>query len=386
MVAAERARTVAIAGAGIAGFAAAAAFAHHGWKVTVFERTESPREFGAGIYLKENSLPVLDTLGISERLFQSGVRLRELQIVDEWQEVIVRREVPNERVLVVLRAELHRALQDCAEALGVELVTNAPVTAARPDGHLVLEGGREVKADVVIGADGFHSRVRDTLGLAQVVMTLGDGATRLVIPRQEEPISVEYWSGRRRVGIAPCSAELSYVFIIGPESDERAVRLPVDKDYWIAALPHLAHVFDRISDDQGVHHAHPFVRCHRWVAGRAAIIGDAAHAQPPNLGQGAGLAIAAAWRLARTLSESVDIEAGLRRWEAIERPIVDGVQRVTTAYDVAGYLWPPVVAPARAALFRFLSQWGPTQRRWEWWWRGGCARPQAAAELEVTPR
>ncbi len=368
-------RTAVVAGAGIAGLSVAASLARAGFAVQILERSAEPREFGAGIYLKENSLPVLDELGAGDRVARHGVRIRAVRIVDERQATIVTRDTGAERVIVALRAELHGALLDAALAAGVSLRTRATVTGAHPDGRLALADGTEVGADVVIGADGFSSAVRDSLGLARRTRTLGDGATRVLVPRREQPYSTEYWAGHVRVGIAPCSEDLSYVFLIGPERDPRAVRVPVDRDYWSRALPHIADVFERISDDSGIHHPHPYVSCHRWTAGRVAIVGDAAHAQPPNLGQGAGLAIAAGWELARRLTPGGDTAEQLQAWERSVRPAMDTVQRITTAYDVAGYGWPLAAQRARAELFHRLSTFRPAARKWEYYWRGGCPAP-----------
>ncbi|MGI5157342.1 FAD-dependent monooxygenase [Microbispora sp. CA-102843] len=370
--------TVAIAGAGIAGFAAAAALARKGFAVRVYERSEEPREFGAGIYLKENSLPVFDDFGVGERIAERGVRIRAARIVDETGTVIVNRSVEQERLIVALRADVHNLLREAAVQAGAELVTGRTVTGADPAGRLLFADGDAVEADLVIGADGLHSSVRESLSLTRVKGTLGDGATRVVIPRTEadEAYSTEYWSGRHRVGVAPCSEDLTYVFIIGPEDEERVRRLPLDREYWTEQFPHLKHVFDRVSDDMGVHHAHPYVECTSWTSGRVAIIGDAAHAQPPNFGQGAGVAVAAAWRMAETLADHSDISVGLLEWERRTRPGIDMVQRLTTVYDVAGYAWPEELAPVRAGIFHDLSLHPMISSQWEYWWRGGVEAPR----------
>ncbi len=378
-------RTAAVAGAGIAGLAAAAALARRGFGVTVFEKSGNPREFGAGIYLKENSLPVLDRLGAGGEVTASGVAIRAARIVDERKRIIVSRRTDAERLIVVQRGVLHGALLRAALEAGVTLVTGAEVTAARPDGTLLLAGRDPVRADLVIAADGWHSPVRESLGLTKVSRSLRTGATRLLIPRQEEPLSTEFWAGSRRVGIAPCSADASYVFMIGPERDARTARVPVDRDYWAGVLPHLAGVFERITGEMGVHHAHAYVTCRAWSAGRVAIIGDAAHAQPPNFGQGAGLAIAAAWRLAGLAGASGDIPGALREWERRARPAVDMVQRLTTLYDLVGYRTPAPLLPARARVFHGLSTFRPTAKQWQFWWRGGVPAPAPATQPAVAP-
>ncbi len=370
--------TVAVAGAGIAGFAAAAALARRGFDVRIYERSQEPREFGAGIYLKENSLPVFDALGIGERIAERGVRIRAARIVDETRTTIVSRDLSKERLIVALRADVHNLLREAALGAGAELVTGRTVAGADPEGVLRFTDGEEVRADLVLGADGVHSPVRDSLGLVRLRGMFGDGATRVVIPRTEAdgPYSTEYWSGQHRVGVAPCAEDQTSVFIIGPESEERVGRLPLDREYWTEQFPHLKHVFDRVSDDVGVHHTHPYVECTSWTAGRVAVIGDAAHAQPPNLGQGAGVAIAAAWRMAEILEGASDIAEGLAEWERQVRPGIDMVQRLTSIYDVVAYAWPAELAPLRASIFRDMSLHPAISPHWEYWWRGGVDAPQ----------
>lgn len=374
-------RTAAIAGAGIAGLAAAVSLRKHGFDVTIYEASDDPREFGAGIYLKENSLRVLDKLGLTEDLVAKGVRTKAARVIDEYGQIITSRTMDRERLYVVLREDLHSALKNAALESGVRLVTNAKVTGADPRGELHLSDGAIIKADVVIGADGLNSRVRDSLGLGRIKVGMGDGATRLVVPRNgDAPYSTEYWSGHLRVGVAPCSPDLTYMYIIGPEKDRQAARLPLNKEYWSAAFPHLEEHFNLIKDTDGVHHTHGFVHCDSWVKGRVAIIGDAAHAQPPNFGQGAGLAIAAAWELATALASGDDVRDALNDWHYASRPRIDAVQRLTTLYDFIAYKWPRPLAPLKSKLFTMLSNLPGTSRQWEYYWRGGISAP---GQIEV---
>lgn len=368
---------VLIAGAGIAGLAAAVSFRIHGFDVEVFERSEQPREIGAGIYIKENSFAVLDEFGLTDEIMRRGTRLRSARIIDESGNLVVDRDVSQERLVVGLRSDLHTLLRQRAEELGAVIHTGRKVAGASARGILHFADGSEERGDIVIGADGLHSRVRDSLDLTRAKIGLGDGATRVLVPRfdDEQPYSSEHWSGQLRVGIAPASADYTYMFIIGPEKDRRATRLPLDKSYWKRHFPHLAEYFDGVTPELSTHHRHFYVHCDTWVKGRVAIVGDAAHAQPPNLGQGAGVSMAAAWEMAETLAYADDVNEGLRDWETASRPRIDMVQRLTTAYDVLSYKWPRPLAPLRSKLFSALSKNRVTGDRWEFYWRGGAVAP-----------
>jgi 2-polyprenyl-6-methoxyphenol hydroxylase-like FAD-dependent oxidoreductase len=368
---------VLIAGAGIAGLAAAAAFRTHGYDVEIFEQSRQPREIGAGIYIKENSFAVLDALELSDEITRRGVRIDAARIIDESGRVVVDRDVRAERLVVALRSDLHGLLRQRAEDLGAVLHTGRRVAGASADGILFLDDDTEVRGDLVIGADGLHSRVRESLDLTRVKLSLGDGATRVLVPRfaDEPPYSTEHWSGQLRVGVAPASPEYTYLFIIGPERDRRATRVPLDKPFWSRHFPHLARYFDAVTPELSIHHRHVVVHCDTWVKGRVAIVGDAAHAQPPNLGQGAGVAMAAAWEMAETIAASDDVREGLQDWQTTSRPRIDMVQRLTTLYDVLSYKWPRPLAPLRSSLFSTISKSRVLGDRWEFYWRGGAVAP-----------
>ncbi|MFC5337004.1 FAD-dependent oxidoreductase [Leucobacter denitrificans] len=376
---------IAIAGGGIAGLAAAASFAKLGFDVDVYEQGNNLREIGAGIYVKENTFDVLDELGLSERIESAGVRINAARIVDQDQVIVTSRDVSKERLVVCLRSELHNALRDRAIELGAKIHTGRRVVGADPKGVLHFSDGEQVEADLVIGADGLHSRVRDSLQLARLKVGLGDGATRVLVPKHpnEAPFSTEHWSGQLRVGIAPCSEEYTYLFIIGPEKDRRATRVPLDKSYWKRNFPHLAQYFDAVVPEMSVHHRHEVVYCDSWVKGRVAIIGDAAHAQPPNFGQGAGVAICAAWELAECLAAEEDVRDALHDWEKTTRPRINMVQGLTTAYDILNYKWPRPLTPLRSKLFTAISKSSVLSKPWEFYWRGGRVEPRELGNYAI---
>lgn len=364
-----------VAGGGIAGMTVAASLARHGFEVVVHERAPDLRELGAGLYLKENSLRVLDRLGIYERLEARGVRLAEGRIRTETGRLVMTRQMSGERTLVTLREDLHSLLTEVAAAEGARILTRSRVEAADETGLLTLQSGRLMeRLDLIVGADGLHSRVRATAGIDGRVRMLADGATRLLIERHEsEAVSTEHWSGKLRVGVTPCSPNHTYVFLIGPENDERARAVPVDVDYWLRSFPYLRDVFERVEGAAATHHRHALVLCNHWTRGKVALVGDSAHAQPPNLGQGAGLAIANAWALARALDDYRDVNRGLAAWEAANRPLGHRVQRWSHRYGLAGHRWPSRLYRLRSATLWTLGHSPYTRRRWAWLWRGGVA-------------
>jgi len=379
-------RRAEIAGAGLAGLTAAVALSQRGWKVRVHEQAPRLREIGAGLYLKANGLRALGTLGVLEKVRQSGVRLERMDLHDVGTDRWLVRRLDQFDVMTVARPALYDILKDAAGAGGVELVANSRVVRAWPDGRIELDSGRELTGDLIVAADGANSVLRDGLGLLRRRRVLAEGATRLMIPRSEDtasPVSIEHWSGRLRLLVTPCSSVETYVALMGPESEQRARRLPVDTEYWGSAFPEARSVVDRLPAEEGVHHVNMTISCKAWHLGRVCVLGDAAHAQPPNLGQGAGLAIANATELALTLDKGRDAPEQLEAWERKLRARSLAIQRWSEAYGALAYHWPHSLDRFRMGMLQKLTSFGPTGSRYIWLWQGALPdmKPHGLAML-----
>ena len=149
-----------IAGAGIAGLTLGTALAQRGWTVTLHERGAELRELGVGIGIWRNGFEVLDNIRVLDRIAHLGSKIERWKMLDEQQRVI---NDVRSGVTVMLRTQLHRALVDQARQSGVVIETSSNVVSADPAGSLTLDDGRILKADFVAGADGYHSKVRDSL-------------------------------------------------------------------------------------------------------------------------------------------------------------------------------------------------------------------------------
>jgi 2-polyprenyl-6-methoxyphenol hydroxylase-like FAD-dependent oxidoreductase len=337
-----------IAGAGFAGLTAACALAQRGWSVRVHERGERLRTTGAGIYIYENGLRVLAAVGAYAAAVEGAPFAHTREVRDDRNRVISVHRWEGSRVFSIVRQTVINALAAAAERAGAEIVTGSVATAASADGELVLADGRKLTADLIVGADGSNSAVRQAVGLLWKRKFLVDGATRLLIAKTEQErvaadagTTVEYWSGTRRVLYTPCSENDIYIALTMLDRDEIAKATPVRKDAWKRWFPHLDPLIDRFGE-QGRYDRFDMIKLRRWSAGRVALVGDAAHALPPNIGQGGGCAMMNALSLAVHLERHADVPAALAAWEKNERPITEHAQRISYLLGLPT-TWPPLL-------------------------------------------
>jgi 2-polyprenyl-6-methoxyphenol hydroxylase-like FAD-dependent oxidoreductase len=350
-------RSAEVVGGGIVGLGTATLLARAGWDVRVHERHPELREVGASIGIKPGAAAVLRELGVLERAAPKVV-LRSEERRDGSGKVLQSRELPpGQRFYNPLRQDLIDALRDAALEAGVEIRTSSTAVGVTPAGVLTMEDGSELSADLVVAADGFHSRLREALGLGRVVRLLPCGTTRTLFPRvDEEEMRLEYWSNKLRIGVAPTTDELSYAYLNAPDSEARAAQVPIDVDEWSARFPVLPRsFFQRIHDAGGVRHRYPLVYCSTWAAGRVAVVGDAAHALPSTLGIGASIGLVNGYYLVRALADGVPVEDALRSWDARRRPVTVRTQRSARVYDAVTRFCPDRLEPVRNALIKVLD-------------------------------
>ena len=160
-------------------------------------------------------------------------------------------------------------------------------------------------------------------------------------------MSSENWSHSRGLLYNPCSDEHIYLCMVAAQSDVEGRQVPVNVDSWVRSHPRFESVLRRIGTE-GRWDNFATVVATRWSAGRVAVVGDAAHGQPPWLGQAANLAFANCLGLAEFVSGVSDIERGLEAWERVCRPVTDHTERWTNAYGRVVDLWPPELENMRS--------------------------------------
>lgn len=326
-----------IAGGGFAGLVAAIALSQRGWSVRVHEKGEALRAFGAGIFIWENGLRVLKAIGAYDDVLAGS---HEAGVYDVWDQdsqtdSTAFSAASHDRMLTMTRQTLYSAILAVAESLDIELVVNSEVTGATANGELFTSDGGRYRADLVIGADGVRSNVRESLVRQKQRNVLTLGLVRILAPRCLDELGPGVWdhvidyynlpNRSLRILYVPCNEDELYMAMMAPVQDLEATTVPLRQDIWVPAFPQLEPAIRRASLD-GRFDPYETGKLDAWSVGRVAFIGDAAHAMVPSLGQGAGMAMINALALAVAVDSASSVADALALWEARERPMTEYTQ------------------------------------------------------------
>ena len=343
---------IAIVGGGIGGLAAAVLLSQNGHRVRVYEQATRFARVGAGIQMTPNAMKVLRRIGVETALrkiaFQSP-----LGISREWDSGVVTNELKigaeiearyGAPYLFMHRADLHAAIY---AAVPAGIVTLGRKLAALDVGaqhtSLLFEDGGRVTADVVIGADGVHSLIRETmLGPEQPRFT-GSVAYRTTFPAalmgdtRITPVRTKWWGPDRHMVVYYVTAKQDEVYFVTsqpedagwvtPESWSAKGDLNVLREAYAGFHPEVQAVLRACPD---VHKWALLERdpLPRWTEGPVALLGDACHPMTPYMAQGAASALEDAAVLSRCLDgiERDAVAAALRCYEATRKPRASEIQ------------------------------------------------------------
>ena len=322
---------VLVVGAATGGSAAALLLARAGARVTLLERVERPRAVGAGIALAANGLAVLESLGLGAALAVArpvvGAR-----ITDAAGRTLLAVPEPAPRVVMLRRSTLQALLLDAVAAEPrIEAHFGAEVTAVRPHGRVTVRAGgeeRTIDADLVVGADGVHSRVRDGGRFGVRVRRTGIRYVRALV-ESDAALGVEAWTPAGVFGSFAADAGTYLFASCGTPPLRAAVEahdLAAIRAEWARAYPAATPLLEAIpSWDALLVNEVIRVDCDRFHFDRLALVGDAAHAMAPNLGQGANSALVDAAVLLDSLRAGADLPGALAAYDARRRPAVRAV-------------------------------------------------------------
>ena len=335
-----------VVGAGIGGLTASLILSRVAARVTLVEREERPSEVGAALALQANGMAVLGRLGLLPAVEAVSARIDRMDIRSVTGRRLLSARMPDlgaglDHAIAVRRTDLHRLLLDAVSGVAsVDTRFGWAAVSADPSGAVTItstaENGPELgsmtlRADVIVGADGVNSAVRSTGGFESRVSS-GSSYVRTIVRGRASPWFEEYWTPLGSFGHAPLGGDLVYFWAaahVGAAAEAVARRdVEAFRQEWRRVLPAAADLLEQVSSfDDLLVNAVSQVDCRRWFSGCLVLLGDAAHAMPPNLGQGANSALVDGVVLAEELTKARSVKDALMEYDQRRRPVARRVQK-----------------------------------------------------------
>lgn len=333
-------KQIAIIGAGIGGLTVALAFKQKGLNVIVYESAAEIKPVGAGIGITNNAMQVFKKLGIHEKIENAGVKVSAMNITDhklrslsvmDFKEFEVKYGVCN---ISIHRAVLQNILAEEIGFESIKLSKRLLKIEQNENVKLTFEDDSIETADVVIAADGIKSVVRNQLfDLSEIRDTkqiCWRGVSKVSLPKDYNNKAIEAWGKGKRFGFVQINDQDTYWYAVVNESlinqhDDNLHDLFTDFNNDVLDI------IKNTSEDTVIKNRIIDLKpIHKWYNKTVCLLGDAAHATTPNLGQGACQAIEDAYMLAELYQEDKPIETVFKEYQK---------RRIKKAHSIVNSSW-----------------------------------------------
>jgi 2-polyprenyl-6-methoxyphenol hydroxylase-like FAD-dependent oxidoreductase len=322
--------TVLVVGGGMAGAAAAILLAEAGVAVDLVELKPDITALGSGITLQGNALRVLRRLGVWEAAQREGHAHNQLALraPDAAATVLASLDVEHTggpdlpAILGMYRPTLARILMECVTAMGVKVRTGTTFTEFVQDDtgvNVAFTDASTGRYDLVIGADGIRSATRQAMGISADIQSAGLGAWRAIVSRPASVTHTElYYGGPSYIsGYCPINDRAMYAYFTEVAQDRMQTspeeKLAIMREFALHYHGPWDEIRETLTDPSRIHYT--WFESHLldgpWHRGRIIVIGDAAHACPPTLAQGAAMALEDAQVLAEMLLTADEVNNAL---------------------------------------------------------------------------
>lgn len=363
---------VIIVGSGIAGLTAAVALQQHGVDTQIYDAAAALEPAGKGIWVPPNAMQVLDRLGLADPITRKGVPLNRAEVWDKHDGPLQTLDLERFRhrlgqtVVSVLRANLQAVLSGALREGTLHLGNRCTGVKETKDRMIAqFENGMEAEGGLLVGADGIRSVVREAItgevALRYAGQTCYLGLATLRLPSDLAYSSREVWGGTHRFGFSPVASEQVYWFapVMAPEGSS----LPQDdvpnrlqEEY--AGFPEPTMEILRHTPAEEIIRVdlYDFAPIRQWYRERVVLIGDAAHAMTPNLGQGGAQAIEDACALSQALLRESTFVQAFRAFQQARKSKANKTVRLSRSFGRLAHLTAPWAQKLRNVVLRSIPE------------------------------
>jgi len=356
--------SVAVIGAGPGGLTTALFLKKNGLNVTVYESAEEIRPVGAGIVMAGNAMQIFRELGLQEKIEQAGNKVSAMKITDEQYQLLSEMDLSlfeqkyHVHNVAVYRADLQRIL---AEMLGYEHLSLGKrlLKIKRKENvfRLLFEDGSEAEHDYLIGADGIKSVVREQLFGAHEIRNTGQICWRGLC---EKDFSEKYrnevyelWGRGRRFGFVQINSRQVYWYAV--VNAHLVTDEPSLPDLFSDFHPEIQELIKITSADDIIKNEIIDLKpMQKWFTKNACLIGDAAHATTPNMGQGACQAIEDAYAVGQLLQKGKSLNETFRLYEQLRKSKAHGIVNNSWRLGKIAHLESLIAVKFRNFLFKII--------------------------------
>lgn len=324
--------TISIIGAGIGGLTLGNVLKQHPYDFTVYESAREIKPVGAGIMMAVNAMQVFDRLGLKEKIEKAGNKIHRITIANESLQPISKTEILalekkyNSCNVAIHRAALQRILVENIGSEHIQLGHSLLKIEKKENYALTFENGIQKESKIIFGADGIKSQIRSQIFTTGTIRNSGQkcwrGLVGFELPEKYHQEAFEVWGKGKRFGFVKISEKKVYWYACINEKsfDQHIMPADIFSDF----DPLIVKLIDATAKEDIICNTiTDLAPIPQWYTDNLCMIGDAAHATTPNMGQGACQAIEDAYIIGRLLEKNTDFNAVFEEFQKIRRKKVD---------------------------------------------------------------
>ncbi|HBV17024.1 FAD-dependent monooxygenase [Chryseobacterium carnipullorum] len=333
--------TISIIGAGIGGLTLGNILKQHQLDFKVYESAPEIKSVGAGIMMAVNAMQIFDRLGLKEKIENAGNKVHGISITDESLKPITKTSIPalekkyNSCNVAIHRAELQKILAANIGYEHIQLNHSLNKIEKKENYSLHFEHGVQAESKIVFGADGIKSKIRDQILQTGRIRDAGQkcwrGLAEFDLPEEFKQEAIEMWGKGKRFGFVKISdTKLYWYALVNEKMYKRDLNI---SNYFEDFHPLVLDILEATLEDNTIlNDIIDLSPIPLWYSENLCLIGDAAHATTPNMGQGACQAIEDAYIIDRLLETHQDFNVVFEKFQKIRRDKVNYI--VSTSWKI----------------------------------------------------